>query len=502
MRGFGIDIDIDIDHHAEGTALVSPFREERNVSSLNVLDFTIFVKSRPHSLYAWSMILLSFTVRNHKSIRDEVTVEFARPSLKTLTPKDGNWQAAVYPLTGIFGSNASGKSTILDALHFAMSAVRLSATQWQRNPGMIRLPFQLDAESQAASSTYILDLVHQGHRYEYGFEVDGQGIRQEWLRNVPSSRWRTLLKRDRDSGILTFHPSLRTKVEVTARELVLSRALLLENSVLSNFAQAIIDHFDVVLVKDSHRAARLQGIADSLVEGDITFDDLESLLQVADIGVSKVAIEELKVPDNLLRAIQQFNHELHQGEMSDEQTSHTSEKGSEVEDIAEHDLEVVVRSLLFTHRGKQPDTPAFSLDQESDGTIAWLAISVPALQALRRGGVLLIDEIDSSLHPHLLETLLAAFADPLINTLSAQLIFTSHDLYVLTPQSQVQLDPHQVWLVDKTYEGVSELTCLADFPRHPDANVARRYLNGRYGGTPRLSPSRFNVLVDSYRGQD
>ena len=45
--------------------------------------------------------------------------------------------------------------------------------------------------------------------------------------------------------------------------------------------------------------------------------------------------------------------------------------------------------------------------------------------------------------------------------------------------------------------GVTELTCLADFPKHPDANVARRYLTGRYGGTPRLSPSTLAALVDS-----
>lgn len=60
------------------------------------------------------------------------------------------------------------------------------------------------------------------------------------------------------------------------------------------------------------------------------------------------------------------------------------------------------------------------------------------------GGLLLVDGIDASLHPHLLEVLLGAFADPLVNTLQAQLIFTSHESYVLSPLSEVNLGFRQV----------------------------------------------------------
>lgn len=56
------------------------------------------------------MILLRFTVRNHKSIRDETTFELVRPTLRTLQPKDGDWQKVSYTLAGVFGGNATGKS--------------------------------------------------------------------------------------------------------------------------------------------------------------------------------------------------------------------------------------------------------------------------------------------------------------------------------------------------------------------------------------------------------
>lgn len=449
------------------------------------------------------MILLSFTVRNHKSIRDEVAIDLTRSALKTLQPKDGNWSAVSYPLAGIFGGNATGKSAVLDALRYTFTAIRHSATVWQESKSMRRAPFKLDGNSRTSTSLYELDLVHDGRRYVYGFEVDQDGIRREWLRDVPSSRWRTLLERDREEGLLTFHPSLRTKIEVTPRELVLSRALLLKESLLYAFADELVESFDIVLVKDSHRTARLSNLADSLADGDVTFPDLEALLQVADIGVLNVSIEETNIPERIRLALRRLERDLREEEDEDASDKKEEPDGeADQEELEADELEQVARRLLFTHRGTADDCPPFSIHEESDGTIAWLAIGVPALEALRGGGLLLVDEIDASLHPHLLEVLLGAFSDPLVNTHHAQLIFTSHESYVLSPLSEVRLEPEQIWLTDKTNEGVTELACLADFPKHPDANVAKRYLTGRYGGTPRLSPSLFAALVDTGEAQE
>lgn len=440
------------------------------------------------------MIVLSFTVRNHKSIRDEVTLDLVHPSLRTLQPKDGDWNSATYPLAGIFGANATGKSAVLDAMHYVFAAIRRSATAWQDAPSMMRAPFLLDGDSRTSSSTYELDFVDAGRRHLYGFEVDAEGIRREWLRDVPSSRWRSLLERDRVDGTLKLHPSMRTVGAVTNRELVLSRALLMPDSPLHAIAERLVKGFDYVTVKDSHREARLKSIADSLTDGTITFSDLELLLQVADIGVTRVNIEESSIPEEIRRAALRFIREVQSANEDVGKVGETVEADSPGE-LDDDQLEQVVRHLIFTHRGTTDDCPPFTIHQESDGTIAWLATAVPALEALRAGGLLAVDEIDASLHPHLLELLLEMFADPGVNTHHAQLVFTSHESYVLSPLSEVQLAPEQVWFTDKTYDGVTKLTCLADFPQHPDANVAKRYLTGRYGGTPRLSGSFFAALV-------
>jgi abortive infection protein len=137
-----------------------------------------------------------------------------------------------------------------------------------------------------------------------------------------------------------------------------------------------------------------------------------------------------------------------------------------------------------------------SLERESAGTVAWLALVIPAVVTLQQGGVLVVDEIDSSLHPHLVEMLIGFFADEQKNPLGSQLICTTHDSYLISPQSSVKLEPEQIWLTEKGNDGASELYSLADFPRHKGANVAKRYLSGRYGGVPSLAPSFLGRVLD------
>lgn len=443
------------------------------------------------------MTLLGFTVRNHKSIRDEITIDLTRPSLRTLRPQDGDWGAETYPIAGIFGGNATGKSAILDALMYTVEAIAWSATTWQAFQSMRRFPFALDGSERTASSSYELDFVYEGRRHLYGFEVDHDGIRREWLRDVPKSRWRTLLERDRDAGTLKFHQSVRPRFSVTDRELVLSRARLLRDATFQPVAQWLVDNFDCVLVKGFHRDDRLSGIAKSLMENAVKGADLEALLQVADIGVTKIDVVEKECSLGMSRAIQQLRRAVRE-EFRDEFDTDDADLG---QDLENDEFSQASRYLVFTHRGNGENSPEFSIEDESDGTIAWLATAVPALEALRGGTLLLVDEIDSSLHPHLLEVLLGAFADPTVNTRNAQLVFTSHESYVLSPLSEVALDPEQIWFTDKSYDGATEVACLADFPKHPDANVARRYLLGRYGGVPRLAPNTFAALVGNVRNR-
>src|SRR5215470_17541029 len=123
-------------------------------------------------------MLLSFRVANHKSINGEQTLHMqpvydkSRPAL---------------PVAAIFGANAAGKSNVLDAFAFMVSAARDSFRSWRRS-AVPRTPFLLDEQSRTAESVFVVELLLDGIRWIYGFTIDAEMVREEWLHAYPHNR--------------------------------------------------------------------------------------------------------------------------------------------------------------------------------------------------------------------------------------------------------------------------------------------------------------------------
>ena len=438
------------------------------------------------------MLLLSFSVRNHRSLRDEVVLDLTRPSFRTLRPREGEtWQDQTYPVAAILGANASGKSAIVDALWYARSAIKMSASGWLNQKTMPRDAFALDDSSMSASSEFAFDFVLDGVRHQYRFEIDDEGVVGESLFDLPGARRRRLLLRD-STGTVKLHPDLGSVGPVAKRELVLSRALQLGRGGLEKIAGGLLGGVMVLPLGEDHRRSTAKNLAEILLSpegaGESSREYVVSLLQMADIGIVDAGLDEETLPPELLELKRHPNL--------------ARQKLFGAGDLVKNEesfpgfLDDVVGNLWFEHQGDGSRPGRLSLERESAGTVAWLALVVPAVVTLQQGGVLVVDEIDSSLHPHLVEMLIGFFADEQKNPLGAQLICTTHDSYLISPQSSVKLEPEQIWLTEKGNDGASELYSLADFPRHKSANVAKRYLSGRYGGVPSLAPSFLGRVLD------
>jgi hypothetical protein len=159
--------------------------------------------------------------------------------------------------------------------------------------------------------------------------------------------------------------------------------------------------------------------------------------------------------------------------------------------------------LRFRHRGAAKDV-LFDISEESSGTIRLLQSAVEAVPVLEKGGLVLIDEIDASLHPLLTAKLITLFQSPDTNRRGAQLIFTSHDATLLgLLDGEEVLHRDQVWFTQKRVDGSSELFPLSDFkPRKEGENRMRRYLNGNYGAVPDISMDLFEEALTSRLGRD
>lgn len=446
------------------------------------------------------MTLLRFRFENHKSFRDVAELSLIHSRLKTARPVDGPWLDYTHRVAGIYGPNASGKSSVLEALDLMLSVVRNSATMWRNRKRLPHRPFALDEASQHLASSYSVDVVIDDVRFEYGFSLSRDQIESEWLYDYPVGRQRLLYERGLKGEEFKFGRALvggtATLEKLTGpRELILSRGANDGQPILSKIYDELTEGFEFARFSDGSREQRLKDIVEGLATETIQMSDIILLLQAADVGIAEVEVNEVQTPPALLKwveAVKKATAETEGGKASEKERP--SLDTSEAVDF-QFVIEEVTKRLAFRHTGEGGKYYTLTPADQSTGTLSWLSLAVPAVETLRKGGVLVVDEIDASLHPHLAQMLIQMFKDPSINSRCAQLIFTTHDTFFLSPSADVRLDPEEVWLVEKSETGESEIFPLSDFGTRKDQNLSRRYLHGRYGATPHLAPSFLRGLV-------
>ncbi|MEU7477331.1 AAA family ATPase [Lentzea sp. NPDC042327] len=394
-------------------------------------------------------MLRSFRLDNHRSFRDEHEL--------LLMPAYSKDREAL-PVAGIYGANASGKSNLLDGLAFMQRAVRDSFSSWTPDAGVPRRRFALNGDGE--TSTFVVELVLDGVRYTYGFEVDDDSVHEEWLYSYPEARKRVLFERD-EKGL-----RFGSTVDDRAR-LELLGGLLRPNALfLSLAAQSAVAHVLPVRGWFTHQLHFRLGVSASAGEDPMAeflsnqpseHSRAVELVRAADFGITDLVVANVRRPDGELRP-----------------------------------------TLIVAHGGF-----GLFLGDESAGTRSWLGLLPTVLTTLRTGGTLVIDEIDASLHPLLAARLVALFHDGEVNQAGAQLIFTTHDATLLHPPlGEEVLRRDEIWFVEKDREtGASTLYPLTDFKPRAEDNLERRYLAGRYGAVPELFQDRFAEAVRGDRGE-
>lgn len=207
---------------------------------------------------------------------------------------------------------------------------------------------------------------------------------------------------------------------------------------------------------------------------------VKALVQAADLGIERIEIrtEEMKKEqyDRIVRVISALN----------EGTEDMVEDVSRLRDVA-----------IFIHRGEEGREFELPIQSQSAGTITWITTAWHALDALRQGSVLLIDELDASLHPNLARYVVGLFLNPQLNPKGAQLIFTSHDISLMGNSPTRLLEPRNIWFVEKGSTGRSELFSQGDFDTRAGNNNARRYMAGQFGAVPDIDDSLLYQYIES-----
>lgn len=411
-------------------------------------------------------MLLQFRVRNYKSIRDEQVLNLvASSSDKELSDSHlapTGLKSLPYAVRSavVYGPNASGKSTLLSALNYMRAVVAESASIVQPGQTYNVKPFRLDERSASEPTEFELTFVLGGIRHQYAFAMTPERIVSESLvvyrTNKPTQWFSRRTTADGESYEYEFSAYLTGSRKLwqdstRPNALFLSTAAQLNSDLLVPVFRWIVDN---ILYFPAHAEINNDFTTAllSTAEGRTAVRDF---LASADISIASIEVVARKgVRGQILipaGGVAQINRI----------------EGEFLFPVFEH----------ATPKGKA----SFELDEESEGTRRLYGLAAPVLDVLREGKVLVVDELDSSLHTLMVRRLVSMFHDPALNKSGSQLIFSTHDTSLL---DHTLFRRDQIWFTEKDADQATRVYPLTDFSPRKHEAWERGYLMGRYGAVP------------------
>lgn len=424
-------------------------------------------------------MLLQFSIKNFRTFKDKATLSLIASNYDKDTREDEN----IYPeeIFGlrllksavIYGANASGKSKLLDAFAFIRYFVINSSKESQKGEIIDVHPFLLSDETENEPSEFEIIFLYNKTLYRYGFEATKDKIVSEWLYYKPKTKEVELFYRE-ENNFNTHNRSFTKGGTVVKEGLVRDNALLVSVAAQFNEKTAInvIEWFKRFRTLSGLNESGYQGFTMGKTEDPKHKAKILELLKAADLGIQDIKLQKLDI-DSLPKGMPKYLRDKIIREVSEEKKEFVSD-------------------VLTTHKKynidkKAIDNVIFSLDNdESSGTSKFFALTGPILDVLENGYTLVVDELDSKLHPNLVCKIASLFNSKELNKKNAQLIFNTHDTNLL---SSGLFRRDQIWFTNKDKYGEAKLYSLADFKSDEVRKTEPfedNYIMGKYGAVPFL----------------
>lgn len=418
-------------------------------------------------------MLIEFKVGNFRSIREAQTFSMVASAQKELLQNVNILEMGVdFPLLSsavIYGPNAAGKSNLIKALAFMRNFIVNSAKESQYSEKIPVKSFLFDEESRDKPTTFEITFSHERVRYQYSFELDQNQVMEEILLAYPSGKAQQWFARRYNKKTKKYDFSfsklfLGDKKKIA--ELTRPNVLFLSNAVALNNEQLrpVWAWFQegLLLLPASREFPLHKSI--TYLETPKRKNEVIRYLNVADPTILDILLDVKEFSEDDLPI----------------------DAPQELKDIIKKDLTGKRGvKINFFHKGDA----SLTFDEESDGTKKFLGLSGYWIDALEEGKIVIVDELDSSLHSLAVKFLISLFADPKINKKHAQLIFTTHDTSLLNDDEIFRRD--QVWFVEKDKTHATQLYPLLEFSPRKNEAIGKGYLQGRYGALPYIGHWRF-----------
>lgn len=415
-------------------------------------------------------MLLEFSVSNYLSFKQKATLSMLATSIKEHVDTNIFSTERYDLLKGavIYGANASGKSNMVRAMS-TMRRLVLQSFEQSSADDLDIIPFLLNTDTEHKPSFFETVFLIDNIRYRYGFEVDNNNIRAEWLFEALKNTEKPLFLREEEGiEVMKGFPEGKDLEERTRNNALF---LAVTDQFNGKISQKIMKWFNNFISISGLSHEGYKAVTFGMLENKQTRNTLLAFYKKLDLGFEEINISKKKfdpkelpgeIPDRLIK---QLITDLEGAYKIDIKTIHKKY----------NDKNKVVGSVEFDMRS-----------QESSGTNKLFNISGPIFDVLNDGGLLVVDELDASLHPLLTLAVTKLFNSSEFNRNNAQLIFATHDTNLLY-YGNYRRD--QIYFVEKDQYGASDIYSLVEYKEdgktiRKDRSFEKDYIEGRYGAIP------------------
>jgi len=412
-------------------------------------------------------MIIEIRLSNFFSIKEEVVLDLRAGKSKSKKVRDLNenvfsWKnGKILKTIALYGANASGKSNIIKAIRFCCGMIFQSHLH---NEDVIFnfIPFKFDGYPEKPGS-FLIRFVCKGTEYEYSYSLTRSRILTEKLYYYPNNRRSKVFERDETKrgskkDKYSFGVAIKKPLDVaentSEKTLYISRASQMDRDIAKDIFNFFSEQF--ILGYTGFNTVNIE----TLIKDNRQL--LLKALQIADSDIVNIKAEKREIP---VKSV-----------------SLTFPAATATVSDAKQEL-----LHITTYHRKSPDIAFDFGSEESGGTINMFNILLTVLDIVRNNKILLIDEIELSLHTSIVEFILKLF----YASNSAQLIFTTHNTKLLD-LDKIRKD--QVYFVNKKEDASTDLYSLFDYKDFRETmDVEKAYLQGRFDAIPYLDDSLANL---------
>ena len=438
-------------------------------------------------------MLIGFKVKNFRSFKDlqhfSMIAGKVRNNENHIIEKSKH---KILKFSGIFGANGSGKSNIILAMSIAQTLLEKGTS------ALINNQFYRGVGGDKKNDSYFeYELALNDKLYSYGFELNfyNKEIISEWLIDMTKPKEKIIFERDIKNNNINSniidnkYPNFSTclsEMKNNSQELFLKemiRRLIMANNNDSYFDDIVYVFkfltIDTNIIRPTtHKLLTLDYIHNK--------EKIIKILKQLDININDIEVKEEDIKNIEAKLLpRDFQNLLNNIDVITNQNKNIScslRINNDLYTITKNHNNYNVKSLRFIHNKTQDSFGAY---EESDGTIRTLEL-IDIL--LTKNKLFLIDEIDSSLHPLLVEGLLRLFLN---SKTTNQLIITTHELKTLD-FDLVRRD--EIWFSEKSNQGDSRIYSLEEYKdvARFDKKIDKAYLEGRFGAIANININNEN----------